>query len=161
MNLLELAPTWLSWVLAALLTAAAFEDAVRLRISNILCLGVLVSALLAVALTGLETSLWQNALVFAALLGGGTLMFARGLVGGGDVKLLAAVGLWCNLATAFFLLTSVFLSGGILALLILGARTFAPAGAVARVAVLKPRAGIPYGIAIGVGALLTLVMQRV
>jgi Flp pilus assembly protein protease CpaA len=70
------------------------------------------------------------------------------------------VSLWCNFSTAFLLLTSVFLSGGILALVILAARTFAPAGAVANVAVLKPRAGIPYGIAIAAGALLTLVLQR-
>ena len=161
MNLFESAPVWLSWVLVALLTAAALEDAIRLRISNLLCLGVLVGALVAIAATGVETSLWQNAIVFAAVLGGGTLLFARSMFGGGDVKLLAAVSLWCNLPTAFLLLTSVFLSGGILALLILAARTFAPVGAVANVAVLRPRAGIPYGIAIAVGALLTLVLQQI
>lgn len=160
MNLFESAPTWLAWALAALLVAAALEDAVRLRISNMVCLGVLAGALIAMAVAGLDTSLWQNGLVFAALLGGGTLLFAKGMVGGGDVKLLAAVGLWCDLTTAFFMLTSVFISGGVLALLILGARTFAPAGAAARVAVLKPHAGIPYGIAIAAGALITLVMQR-
>ena len=160
MNLFESAPVWLSWILVALLTAAALEDAVRLRISNTLCAGVLVGALVAMAVAGVETSLWQNAIVFVAVLTGGTLLFARGMFGGGDVKLLAAVSLWCNFSTAFLLLTSVFLSGGILALVILAARTFAPAGAVANVAVLKPRAGIPYGIAIAAGALLTLVLQR-
>lgn len=160
MNLFESAPAWLAVVLAALLVAAAVEDAVRLRISNLLCAGVLAAALIAMAMAGLEATLWQNALVFAALLGVGTLFFGRGWMGGGDVKLLAALGLWCNLPTAVFLLTSVFLSGGVLALLILGARTFAPAGAAARIDVLKPRAGIPYGIAIAAGAVLTLWMQR-
>lgn len=160
MNLFESAPVWLVWVLAALLVAAALEDAIRLKISNMLCLGVLVGSLIAMAMAGPEIALWQNAMVFAALLGGGTLLFAKGMVGGGDVKLLAAVGLWCNLPTALFMLTSVFLSGGVLAILILGARTFAPAGAAARVVVLRPRAGIPYGIAIAAGALLTLALQR-
>jgi prepilin peptidase CpaA len=160
MNLFASAPAWLAWVLAALLVAAALEDAIRLRISNLICVGVLAGALIAMAVAGPDIALWQNGLVFAALLGGGTLLFAKGVVGGGDVKLLAAVGLWCNLTTAFFMLTSVFLSGGVLALLILGARTFAPAGAAARVVVLRPRAGIPYGIAIAAGALLTLVLQQ-
>jgi len=165
MNLFESAPSWLVWVLAALLVAAAVEDAVRLRISNLLCLGVLAAALIAIGLAGFEATaelggVWQNGLVFAALLTVGTLFFGRGWMGGGDVKLLAAVGLWCNLTTALFMLTGVVLSGGVLALLILGARTFAPAGAAARIDVLKPRAGIPYGIAIAVGGLITLLLQR-
>lgn len=160
MNLFESAPLWLAWVLGALLVLAALEDAIRLRISNILCLAVLIGALIAMFMAGLEISLWQNTIVFAALLGGGTLLFAKGMFGGGDVKLLATVGLWCDLTTAFFMLTCVFLSGGALAILILGARTFAPAGAAARVVILRPRAGIPYGIAIAAGALITLGLQR-
>lgn len=159
-NLFDSAPIWLAWALAALLIAAALEDAIRLRISNIFCLAVLVGSIIAMAMAGPEIALWQNALVFAALLGGGTILFAKGMVGGGDVKLLAAVGMWCNLTTAFLMLATVFLSGGVLAILILGARTFAPAGAAARIVVLRPRAGIPYGIAIATGALLTLLLQR-
>jgi len=46
MNLAAEAPTWLLLVLALLLAAAAVEDAVRLRISNLTC------ALILIAVTG-------------------------------------------------------------------------------------------------------------
>lgn len=160
MNLLASAPFWLAMILAALLVAAAAEDAIRLRISNILCLAVFAGAFVAMAVTGPETSLWQNALVFAVLLAIGTLLFGKGWMGGGDVKLMAALGLWCDFGAAVTMLTSVLLSGGVLALIILGARTLAPAGAGGRVVVLKPGGGIPYGVAIAAGGLIVLALSR-
>ena len=160
MNLFETAPEWLAWILVALLAAAALQDAIRLKISNILCLGVLVCGLIAIGLAGLDTSLWQNALVFAVLLAGGTLLFGAGKMGGGDVKLLAAVGLWSNFSAALTMLSIVFISGGILALAILGGRVIAPAGAAQRVAIMKPGSGIPYGIAIAAGAMATLALSQ-
>jgi prepilin peptidase CpaA len=160
MNLLATAPTWLAWCLAALLVAAAIEDAVRMRISNVLCLAVFAAAIVAMFIGGLEIALWQNALVFAALLGAGTLLFGMGKMGGGDVKLLAAVGLWCSLKTALTLLPAVFITGGLLALIVVAARTIAPKGAGGRIIVLKPGSGIPYGIAIAVGALVTMAIYR-
>ena len=160
MNLLATAPIWLAWCLAALLVAAAIEDAVRMRISNILCLAAFVGAIVAMIAGGLEVALWQNLLLFAALLGAGTLLFGKGKMGGGDVKLLAAVGLWCSLKTALTLLPAVFITGGLLALMIIAARTIAPKGAGGRIIVLKPGSGIPYGIAIAAGALITLALSR-
>ena len=160
MILFALAPTWLVWVLVALLFAAAAEDATRLKISNITVAAVIAGAIAATALHGFANASWQNALVFAVLLAGGTMLFARGLVGGGDVKLLAAVGVWCNINVALGMLVAVFFSGGILAMIILGLRMFAPATAAARIVVLRPRSGIPYGIAIAAGALITLAIQR-
>lgn len=160
MNLLALAPIWLVWVLVALLVAAAAEDATRLKISNITVAGVIAGAIAAAALYGIAHASWQNGLVFAALLAGGTVLFGRGVVGGGDVKLLAAVGLWCNINVALGMLIAVFFSGGILAMIILGLRMFAPATAAARIMVLRPRSGIPYGIAIAAGALISLAIQR-
>ncbi|HEU4705492.1 MAG TPA: prepilin peptidase [Sphingomicrobium sp.] len=160
MNLLASAPTWLAWALAALLVAAAIEDSVRQRISNILSLGVFAGALVAIGLGGLEAALWQNALVFALLLAGGTLLFGAGKMGGGDVKLLAAAGLWCNLEAALALVPIVFIAGGLLALVILGARMLAPDGAARRVAVLRPGSGIPYGIAIAAGTLIAMALAR-
>ena len=44
--------------------------------------------------------------------------------------------------------------------IILGLRMFAPATAAARIVILRPRSGIPYGIAIAAGALITLAVQR-
>lgn len=160
MNLLASAPEWLAWCLAILLIAAAAEDAARLKISNITCLGVFAAAIVAMALAGVEVAVWQNALVFAVLLAGGTLLFAAGKMGGGDVKLLASVGLWCSLNSALTLLPAVFISGGLLALAILLGRVVAPARAAERVAILKPGSGIPYGIAIAAGALITLALSQ-
>ena len=86
--------TWLLALLAAALAAAAIEDAIRLRISNATCLVVLVAAIVAMALHGFPLALWQNLVVFLVLLVLGTLVFATGKVGGGDVELLACLGLW-------------------------------------------------------------------
>lgn len=160
MNLFELAPEWLAWILAVLLVAAAIQDAIQLKISNLLCLGVIAAAIAAMAVSGFEASVWQNALVFAALLTAGTLLFAKGMFGGGDVKLLAALGLWCDLQAAVTMLSGVFISGGVLALVVLGARMVAPAGIAGRMVFLQPGGGIPYGVAIAAGGILTLVLQR-
>ena len=97
MNLAVEAPQWLALLLTVLLLAAAAEDSVRLRISNVTVLLVMVTAVIAAVVVGPELALWQNVAVFAALLAVGTLMFAAGKLGGGDVKLLAAVGLWFDL----------------------------------------------------------------
>ena len=97
MNLAVEAPQWVALLLTVLLLAAAAEDSVRLRISNVAVLLVIVTALIAAFLVGPKLALWQNVAVFAALLAVGTAMFAAGKLGGGDVKLLAAAGLWFNL----------------------------------------------------------------
>jgi prepilin peptidase CpaA len=103
-------------LLAAALAAAAIEDAVRLRISNATCLVVLAAAIVAMALQGFPLALWQNLVVFVVLLVLGTLAFATGKVGGGDVKLLACLGLWVNFSAAPWLVASIFLAGGLVAL---------------------------------------------
>jgi prepilin peptidase CpaA len=160
-NLAAVAPQWLALVLTLLLVAAAVEDAVRLRISNLTVLLVIAGAVVAAVLAGPELRLWQNVAVFAALLMIGTPLFARGILGGGDVKLLAAVGLWFDLAGAARMLVAVFLAGGALAILILLLRSFSwSERAKARVHLLRPRGGIPYGVAIAAGALIAMVMQR-
>ena len=46
-------------------------------------------------------------------------MFAAGKLGGGDVKLLAATGLWFDFHGALWMLICVAISGGILALVVL------------------------------------------
>ena len=80
---------------------------------------VLVAAIVAMALHGFPFALWQNLVVFLALLVLGTLVFATGKVGGGDVKLLACLGLWVDLSAAPWLVASIFLAGGLIALVYL------------------------------------------
>lgn len=161
MNLAAEAPQWLALLLTLLLVGAAAEDAVRLRISNVTVLLVIGGAIAAAIVAGPEFRLWQNLAVFAGVLAAGTPLFAAGKLGGGDVKLFAAAGLWFDLLGAAGLLLAVALSGGVLALLILLARM--PnwsEGARRRVVVLRPGGGIPYGVAIAAGTLITMALQR-
>ena len=161
MNLAAEAPQWLALVLALLLLAAAAEDAARLRISNLTIGLVLLAAIAAALIAGPELGLWQNLAVFAGLLALGTPLFAAGKLGGGDVKLLAATGLWFDVEDAGWMLLYVFLSGGVLALLIIAARSLRWRDRTRqRVAVLRPRSGIPYGVAIAAGALTAIALQR-
>lgn len=151
MNLIPVSPTWLVIVLMLALAAAAIEDAVRLRISNLTCGIVFVTAVLAMAVHGFSPSLWQNALVCIAILVVGTPAFGAGWLGGGDVKLLAALGLWFNLHAALSLIAAVFIAGGVVALLFMMVRLL-------RRDRRKDRR-IPYGLAIAIGAVAILGMQ--
>lgn len=161
MNLAAGAPQWLALIFAILLFAAAIEDAIRLRISNIIVLLVIAGAIVAAILGGPKLILWQNLAVFAALLAVGTPLFAAGKLGGGDVKLLAAAGLWFSLMGAARMLVAVAVAGGVLALLILLGRTAKwSENARRRVVVLRPGGGIPYGVAIAAGALIAMALQR-
>jgi len=151
---------------AVLMAAAAVEDFRRLVIPNplILALCVLWPLHLATAadatLTAGLTAVGCAAAVFLA----GSLMFARGLIGGGDVKLLSAAALWAGIDGVAPLFAVTGLIGGVLALVLLtplgariGARrrsAAADAGAGARAA---NRAPVPYGVAIAAAALIVTI----
>ena len=156
MNLVSTAPSWLIVILALFFLSAAVEDAWRLRIANLTCLGIAVSAVVAMGLNGFALSLWQNALVFASLLALGTAVFATGNIGGGDVKLLAVTGLWFSLSAAVWMLATIFLAGGALAVIMLSTRSIRSRLAGKGRA---PRGKIPYGIAIVAGAAIVITVQ--
>ena len=161
MNLDVLAPGWIVIALLALLTAAAIEDAARLRISNLISIAVLLLAFVAIAIAGPQAALWQNLLVFAILLTVGTFLFGLGKLGGGDVKLLAATALWFPLAGALRFVLAVMIAGGVLALIVLALRWFSWSdGAQQRFVILRRKAGIPYGVAIAAGAALAILFAQ-
>ena len=155
MNLIPGSPIWLIALLFAALAAAAIEDFIRLKISNVTCLVVLVSALVAMMLHGFPISLWQNALVFFVLLAVGTPLFAAGKMGGGDIKLLACVGLWMNISDGVWLLATTLLAGGVIALLYLASRLLPSRRERESIKNRK----IPYGLAIVAGASLVFAGQ--
>lgn len=160
MNLLATAPDWLIGILFAALAAAAIQDAVQLRISNLITVAVLALALLAIGVSGFAIGAWQNVAVFAVVLALGTLLFSRGVIGGGDAKLLAAVGFWTDFGSALLVIASIFICGGLLALAILALRIGVPDRLARRLATLRPRGGIPYGIAISAGTLVATAILR-
>jgi len=154
LNLIADAPLWLVVLLACAVIAAAIEDALRYRISNVTTLLVIAGAICAAIIEGPSWSLWHNLVVFAAILAIGTAAFAAGLFGGGDVKLFAAVGFWVNLQAAFSLILLIFLSGGIVAVAYLAARAFRNTGQTSR------ERRVPYGVAIAVGSLILIGFAR-
>lgn len=161
MNLAAEAPLWLALAFAALLIAAGVQDAAQARMSNITVLLLIAGAVVAAIVEGPRQTVWENLVVFVALLTLGTLLFARGVLGGGDVKVLAATGLWFSILGAGQMLFATVLSGGVLALLVLGARLVKWSEAVqGRLPFLRPNAGVPYGIAIAAGALIATALQR-
>lgn len=155
MNLIVDAPLWLSVILVLALVAAAIEDALRLRISNLTCAVVFVSAVVAAALHGLSPALWQNLAICTAILLVGMAAFAAGWFGGGDVKLLAAIGLWLNLGAAVALLGATLLAGGIIAAAYIAVRR----SKAARLGSERRDGKIPYGLAIVAGAFLLFGVQ--
>ena len=152
MNLAASAPSWVLVIVAVLLLAGAAEDLWRLRISNFISLGVVATAIVAMALAGFDTIFWQNLLVFSLILLIGTVLFSFGFFGGGDVKLFAACGLWFSLAGAIKLVWAIFLAGGAVALLFLCVRRLRGK----RQSKKAVGGSIPYGVAIAVGAIFAL-----
>ena len=145
-------------LLALCLILAAVEDAWRYRISNSLSLSIVALFVAIAALQGLRVD-WLDHLAGAGLVFAiGVPMFARGWLGGGDVKLLTAVALWCGLGDLPRLLLLMSLVGGGLVIVLLAVRRALPATdeAAPRHGLLRRNGPIPYGIAIAFAALLVL-----
>jgi prepilin peptidase CpaA len=146
-------------LLVALLVAASAQDLRTMQIANGFSLAV--AGLFAVwAAAGLATgqmSLLELAMAVGcgvAVFGAGAAAFAVGALGGGDVKLLAAVSLFAGPQQVLDLLFITAIAGGVLGLAILaGAPIGRPAMAVAGPLRARLRTGLPYGPAIAVGGL--------
>jgi prepilin peptidase CpaA len=151
---------------AGLMVTAAFEDLRRLVIPNGLILGLCILWPLHLATAPLPTLAAGGgaALCAAAIFVAGAVLFSRGLIGGGDVKLLAAASLWAGPAATPPLLVLTGLFGGLLSLVLL-----TPMGtliAAARRTVLDTagaaapgadRVCVPYGVAIAAAALVVTI----
>ena len=161
MNLDILAPDWAVIMLMAMLAAAAIQDVAQLKISNLLSGGVLVLAVIVMAVVGPEIRVWENLLVFVATLAVGTFLFSSGWLGGGDVKLLAATSLWYHLGGAFWFFVSVAIAGGLFALFLIIIRRLTWGDALRqRAPILRKGGGIPYGVAIAIGAAFSILVVR-
>jgi prepilin peptidase CpaA len=147
----------------AVMAVAAVEDFRRLTIPNLLPLLLCVSwPLYAVAVPGSGGMLGAAGCALAVFLGGAVL-FARGWLGGGDVKLLAAATLWAGPAATPALLVYTGVLGGVMALCLLmpfAAELAATArlmlGRVAAGPENGPAVPVPYGIAIAGAALIVV-----
>jgi len=144
---------------AAMILAAMSDMTTMLipnRISIVLCAAFIVLALVAGLPFGqIGMHLAAGAIVLAA----GIALFAAGVLGGGDAKLIAAGALWVGFDQLLPFLTYVAIGGGLLAATMLAYRNFVPDGLFAgpewALRLKEKTCGIPYGIAIAGGALAT------
>lgn len=151
----------LMFVLPALLAAAAAFDLASFTIPNLLSLAVAA----AFAAFGLAVGLHPGIFAFHLLAGlialaAGFALFALGYIGGGDAKLFAAVALWLGLrdVLAYALVASVM--GGALTLALLALRQWPLPASLARqdwiIRLHQKSSGVPYGVALAMGALIIL-----
>jgi prepilin peptidase CpaA len=143
----------------ALMAFAAASDLFTMTISNrvslLLAAGFLVLALLSgMALQDILLHVGAGAAVLVVAFA----CFAMGWVGGGDAKVAAAAGLWFGFGHLLNYLLYASLFGGALTLLLLQFRQWPlPYPFAGQAWLLKLHAketGIPYGIALAIGALM-------
>ena len=122
-------PNWLNLTLAALFVPAAVFS------------GLPIEVLIGHGLAGLAA--------FVIAFG----LFAFGVFGGGDAKMIPAVMLWVGPSASIEFLFTMALTGGLCAIVILFVRNAVPAAVVPGPirAPFEEKAGVPYGVAIAAG----------
>jgi len=108
---------------------AAFSDIARYRIANWISLAILADFIVVATIASVTGSLEPITIVWslgagATMLIAGFALFAAGIFGGGDAKLLAASALWFGWSGMFRYIILVALLGGLLSLVVLGLRRF-------------------------------------
>lgn len=142
--------------MAGCVVAAAVSDARTLRIPNIFSVAIL--ALFGIyAVMALTPQAAVAALALAALIVLVTFFaFCRGIMGGGDAKLLAVCMAWAGPEYALDLITVTAIVGGVIAFALVSPLTARATVAVQRhwpATVVSGKPAMPYGVAIAAGTL--------
>jgi prepilin peptidase CpaA len=151
-------------VLTALMALVIYLDATRYIIPN--WLNGLVLALYPVfALLAPEgVDLQAAGLTLLGVFAFGFVLFALRLMGGGDIKLLAALSPWCAYPAIVEFLIWMTIYGGLLSLVLIIARVWLPRLLPSKVAklprMLQSGQPVPYGLAIAASFLLLLWKQK-
>jgi prepilin peptidase CpaA len=139
-------------ILALLLVVAAVIDVRTFTISNRLNLGVALMAPL--YWWSAHLPLWPDIGIQVAIAAGVfallAVAFYAGMMGGGDVKLAAALALWFSPLSTLRFLVLMSIAGGVLTLVVVGIHR------------MKKKPGkpeIPYGVAIAIGGLAILIQR--
>jgi len=143
----------------ALMAFAAASDLLTMTIPNRVSLALLTAFLVMAPLTGMTVhDMLNHAGAGALVLVAAFSMFAMGWVGGGDAKVAAAVGLWFGFDHLLDFLVIASLFGGALTVGLLQLRQWPLPVALTSQAWLTrlhdKQTGIPYGIALALGALM-------
>ena len=142
-----------------LMAYAATSDLFSMTISNKVSIGLILGFCVMAYFVGmdLQTFGWHW-VVFAIALIFGFCLFAVGVMGGGDAKLIASTALWFGWAHTmeYALMFSIF--GGLLTLALLNVRGAPIPDRVAKIdwiaRLYRADTGIPYGIALGAAAMM-------
>jgi prepilin peptidase CpaA len=153
----------------ALMAFAAASDLLTMTIPNKVVVALTAGFFALALMTGLSwpvigSHLASGALVLVVAFG----CYAAGWVGGGDAKLAAAIALWLGFDHAVVYLLYASLLGGLLTLLVLRFRGEILPAVLARqdwvMRLHDRKAGVPYGIALAVAALVvypdTIMMRQ-
>lgn len=142
-----------------LVVFAACSDMARLIIPNWVSIALAAIFPIAAFIAGasfIEVGL--NVLFGFGVLAIGFVLFQFNVIGGGDAKLLAAVSIWTGVTAFIPFIVWTAIAGGVMALALLTARQLIPAGTYPAFVdhLLKKQNGIPYGVAIMIGALMAI-----
>jgi prepilin peptidase CpaA len=143
----------------ALMALSASMDLLTFTIPNRVCVSLALGYLVLAALLGIPaTDIVLNLSCALAVLALAFAMFNLGWVGGGDAKLAAATAVWLGWTSILDYGVAAAICGGVLTLIILGARMAplpAALGRLAWVARLHDcKSGVPYGIALAAAGLM-------
>ena len=145
-------------VFVGLLGVAAVSDLWSRRIPNIIPLLLATAFPIAVPVIGLPSDWPLHLFGAGVVLALGVVLFNRGLLGGGDVKLIAAATLWYGVDRLPMFLFAVSIAGAALGLVTIIAKlarhaipSLAPRGTSSRS---LRGMEIPYGVAIAVGGII-------
>lgn len=146
-------------LLPCLVIAAGLHDLTTMKIPNWISGALVLSffpAAFAVGLAPMAVALHVGVAAAALFVGMG--LFAMRVIGGGDAKLMAASCLWLGLSGSGMFMLWTGVAGGFFCLLLIfargQARPYVAGGPDWVMQLLEPKADIPYGVAIAIGALM-------
>lgn len=142
----------------------AYGDIRTRRIPNELVVAILMLAAFRIALARDPSAALYTLAASVALFAATFLLFWRGLLGGGDVKLLVATGFLIGYHDLFQFLFVMSICGALVALAVVAHNRLGRAGAAAALEHQEPpeppaRLTVPYGVAISVAGIVTLLAQ--
>lgn len=135
-------------ILVLCVVGATINDLWKFEIADSWSIAI-VAAFVAQAMMTDQSPLWSHAVAPVALFAVLALLFAKGWMGGGDVKLMTAIAVWTGLGGLPAFLVGTMLGGGILACTLLVARVLPLPASAPRL--LKRDAPLPYAVAIAAG----------
>jgi prepilin peptidase CpaA len=144
-----------------LFAMAPIYDALTYKIPNWISAALIVLFVPAALSAALPlAAIGWHALTFCLALALGIALFAFRLIGAGDAKFFAAAALWIGPGDLFAYMFVFSVAGGVVALVLLMLRRLpAPAFAMRfgfAQALWNPKNKVPYGVALGIGALIVL-----